>query len=340
MSLSVKRATAVLGAALLAAVLAGCSTAEPSASPSPSVSIEPITVTIASLKGPTTMGIVHLMDEAAAGETVLDYQVTVHGSPDAIVPDIAQGAVDIALVPSNLAAVLYNRTEGTDAAIQVLAINTLGVIYVVENGDTVTSMADLEGRTVYSAGKGASPEYTLNYLLTQNGLEPGVDVDVEYLSEHSEVAARLASEPGSLGVLPQPFVTIVESQNPDTRTALDFTEEWAAVSTDSQLVTGVVVVRAAFANEHPDAIAAFLADYEESTDFTNEHPDLAAPLIVDAGIVPSVEIAETAIPACYITFIDGADLRTILDGYLTVLYDADPASVGGSLPGDDFYYGG
>jgi NitT/TauT family transport system substrate-binding protein len=334
-----KRSAAVSGVAVLAAALAACS-ATPDSSASPSPSHERVTVTVASLKGPTTMGLVHLMDEAANGTASEDYRVTVHGSPDEIVPLIAQGGVDVALVPSNLAAVLYNRTVGTDAAIQVLAINTLGVIYVVENGDTVHGMADLAGRTVYSAGKGASPEYTIDYLLAQNGLEPGVDVDVEYLSEHSEVAAHVASEPGAIGVLPQPFVTVVESQNPDVRTALDFTEEWAAVSTDSQLVTGVVVVRKAFADEHPDAVAAFLADYEASTAFTNEHPDEAAPLIVDAGIVPSAAIAEAAIPQCYITFIDGAELRTILSGYLTVLFEADPASVGGSLPGDDFYYGG
>ncbi|MBN2176097.1 MAG: ABC transporter substrate-binding protein [Demequinaceae bacterium] len=337
-----KRTTTLIGVALLVATLGACSAdpAEPTASPDPTVSVEPITITIASLKGPTTMGLVHLMDEAAAGTADMDYQVTIEGSPDAIVPQIAQGNVDIALIPSNLAAVLYNRTVGTDAAIQVLAINTLGVIYVVESGDSIQSIADLEGRTVYSAGKGASPEYTLNYLLNQNGLEPGVDVTVEYLSEHAEVAARLATEPGAIGVLPQPFVTIVESQNPDLRTALDFTEEWDAVSTDSQLITGVVVVRAAFAAENPEAVAVFLRDYEASMAFTNEHPDEAAPLIVDAGIVPSIEIAETAIPACYITFIDGSDLRTMLSGYLTVLYNADPNSVGGTLPGDDFYYGG
>jgi len=337
-----KRTTTIVGVALLAAVLGGCTTspAEPTASATPTVSADPITIHIASLKGPTTMGLVHLMDEASAGTAAEDYQVTVEGSPDAIVPEIAQGSVDIALVPSNLAAVLYNRTVGTDAAIQVLAISTLGVIYVVESGDTIHSIADLRGRTIYSAGKGASPEYTLNYLLTQNGLEPGVDVTVDYLSEHAEVAARLASEPGTIGVLPQPFVTIVEAQNPDTRTALDFTQEWAAVSTDSQLVTGVIVVRKAFADEHPDAVATFMRDYEASAAFTNEHPDEAAPLIVDAGIVPTVEIAETAIPACYITFIAGEEMRTMLSGYLTVLFNADPNSVGGTLPGDDFYYGG
>ncbi len=335
-----KRTTTIFGVALLAAILSGCA-AGPSASPTkPTPSVDRVTVNIASLKGPTTMGLVHLMDEAAAGTANLDYQVSVEGTPDAIVPEIAQGSVDIALIPANLAAVLYDRTQGTDAAIEVLAINTLGVIYVVESGDTIHSIADLKGRTVYSAGKGAPPEYVFNYLLTQNGLEPGVDVTVEYLSEHSEVAARVATEPGAIGVLPQPFVTIIEAQNPGIRTALDFNEEWSAVSTDSQLVTGVVVVRKAFAQEHPEAVETFLRDYQASTAFTNEHPDQAAPLIVAAGIVPSVEIAEAAIPQCQITFIAGDDLRTMLSGYLTVLFNADPNSVGGSLPGDDFYYGG
>ena len=331
-----RTAPTIASVALLALSLAACG----APSSGPTVTPERTTVTIASLKGPTTMGLVHLMDEASAGTSSLDYQVTVEGTPDAIVPEIAQGSVDIALIPANLAAVLYNKTHGTDAAIEVLAINTLGVIYVVESGDTIHSIADLKGRTVYSAGKGAPPEYVLNYLLAQNGLKPGVDVDVQYLSEHSEVATRVASEPGTIGVLPQPFVTIVESQNPAVRTALDFTQEWAAVSTDSQLVTGVVVVRKAFADAHPDAVTTFLREYQASTTFTNEHPDQAAPLIVAAGIVPTVEIAEAAIPACQITFIAGDDLRSTLSGYLTVLFNADPTSVGGSLPGDDFYYGG
>ncbi len=284
------------------------------------------------------MGLVELMDQAAAGEGKQDYQVTMYGTPDEVVPLIVQGGADVALIPANLAAVLYNRTLGDDGAqIQVAAINTLGVLEILESGDTVHSIADLAGRTIYASGKGASPEYVLNYLLTSNGLDPATDVTVEYRSEHTEVATLLASTPGAIAMLPQPFATVVKTQSPAVRTALDLTDEWTKVTSESQMVTGVVVVRTAFAEEHPDAFADFLTDYKASTEFTNDHPAEAAVLIAEAGIVPSAEIAEAAIPASNITYIDGAELKSTFSGYLQVLFDADPASVGGSMPGDDFY---
>ena len=340
-----------MGAVLSLLLMAGCAASGDSieaptmavtatTASDPAVPTEPVTVNIASLKGPTTMGLVGLMEEASTGMAAEDYQVSVYGTPDEIVPQIVQGKLDIALVPANLAAVLYNKTAGSDAQIAVLAINTLGVLNVVEAGDTIHSVADLKGHTVYSTGKGATPEYVLNYLLTENGLTPGVDVTVEFKSEATEVSAALAAEPGAIGVLPQPYVTVVESKVEGLRTALDLTEEWTKVTADSQLVTGVVVVRAAFAAEHPEAVLHFMEDYQESTDFVNASPDEAAPLIVDAGIVPDAALAEAAIPECNITFIDGAALKSTLAGYLGVLFAADPASVGGSLPGDDFYYGG
>jgi NitT/TauT family transport system substrate-binding protein len=300
----------------------------------------PIAVNIASLKGPTTMGLVKLMDDATKGTAAEKYTTTVYGTPDEVIPLVVQGKVDVALIPANLAAVLYNKTKGTDTQVSVAAVNTLGVLDVVEVGNTIHSIADLKGRTIFSTGKGASPEYVLNYLLSKNGLTPGVDVTVEFKSESTEVTAALAAQPGAVGVLPQPYVTIVESKVTGARTALNLTDEWAKVNTDSQLVTGVVVIRKAFATEHPDAVAQFMKDYKASTTFTNEHPTEAAPLIVAAGIVPSPEIAVAAIPFCHIVDLTGADLKSALGGYLTVLFGANPASVGGSLPGDDFYYGG
>jgi len=338
-----------LVALMVATSLAGCASASAEVTPPTAAVAEsatpapvpiPVTVSIASLKGPTTMGLVGLMDDAAQGKAAEDYQVTMYGSPDEVVPLVAQGSVDMALIPSNLAAVLYAKTKGSDAQISVLAVNTLGVLNIVESGDTIHSIADLKGHTIYSTGKGASPEYVLNYLLTQAGLTPGIDVDVQYLSEHTEVVAQLTTTPGSIGVLPQPFVTIAEAKSPDLRTALDMTAEWAAVAPDSQLITGVVVVRDAFAKEHPDAVAQFMTDYDASTQWVNANPAEAAPLIVDAGIVPTAELAEKAIPLCYITFIAGAEMKSALSGYLQVLFDADPKSVGGTMPGDDFYFGG
>ncbi len=338
-------------AAVLLGLLAGCgSTANatvPSATTSTTVTstatatAEPTTIRIASLKGPTTMGLVGLMQEATAGTAAEDYQVTVYGTPDEVVPLVVQGKADVALVPANLAAVLYAKTKTADGAqVQVAAINTLGMLEVVEAGDTIHSVADLKGRTIYSTGKGASPEYVLDYLLTKSGLDPATDVTIEYKSEATEVTALLASEPGAIGVLPQPYVTIVKSKNPAVRTALSLSDEWAKVAPDSMMVTGVLVVRTQFVTEHPEAFTQLLADYQASTDFTNSHPEQAAPLIVAAGIVPAAPIAVTAIPASHITYIAGAEMKKGLGGYLTVLFDAAPASVGGSLPGDDFYYGG
>ncbi len=348
-----KRFSRVLtGVVAVAALLAGCSgTDEPAATPSATPAAEatptattpaePTTIRIASLKGPTTMGLVHLMDQATKGEAAEDYQVTMYGSPDEIVPLVVQGQADIAMVPANLAAVLYNKTlTDSGAAVQVAAINTLGVLDILEAGDTVHSVADLKGKTIVASGKGASPEYVLDYILRENGLEPGVDVTVDYRSEHTEVASVLAATPGTIAMLPQPFATVVQTQNPAVRPALNLTDEWAKVAKDSQLVTGVVVVRTAFVTEHPEAFAQFLTDYEASTAFTNDNPAEAAKLIADAGIVPAAPVAEKAIPGSHITFIGGSELATTLGGYLKVLFDADPKSVGGTMPGDDFYYAG
>ncbi|NUU17779.1 ABC transporter substrate-binding protein [Cellulomonas humilata] len=338
-----KRVAGLAAAALCASgLLVGCAGTTPAAAPTTAATTAPTaaptTVRIASLKGPTTMGLVQLMSEAEAGEGSGAYRVTMYGSPDEVVPLVVRGEVDVALLPSNLAAVLYNKTlDDADAQIQVAAISTLGVLDILEAGDTVHSIADLAGKTVYASGKGASPQYVLEHLLTSNGLDPATDLTIEYRSEHTEIAALLATTPGAIALLPQPFATVVTTQNPTIRSALDLTVEWAKVSPDSELVTGVVVVRTAFVAQHPDAVEDFLTDYEASTRFTNEHRAEAAALIAEAGIVPAAPIAEAAIPSSHITFVDGTDLRTLLGGYLQVLFDADPASVGGSVPGDDFY---
>ena len=324
---------AALGLALGLA-LGGCAAASGDAGPASG----PVAVRIGSLTGPTTMGLVSLKAEADGGTARHDYRVEVFGTADEVVPKLVQGDLDVALIPANLAAVLSHRTA-TDAGpgIQVAAITTLGVLEVVEAGDTITSMADLAGRTVYSMGKGTTPEYVLGHLLRANGLEPGVDVAVEYRSEAAEVAALLADEPGAVGVLPQPFVTALKAQDPGVRSALSLTAQWAAVSPDSALVTAVAVVRADFAVANPEVLADLLADLEASIDFTNTHPQEAGELIAAAGIVPAAGVATAAIPSCNLVFIDGAEMRDLLGGYLAVLAAADPAAVGGSVPGDDFY---
>ena len=344
-------ARALVGSVAVATLLLGCSTqtAAPTTTTPPATTptaaattpAERVTVNIASLKGPTTMGLVKLMDDASKGLGKQDYKTTMYGSPDEVVPLVVQGKVDVALIPSNLAAVLYKQTK-TDAgpALQVAAINTLGVLNLVENGDSVHSWADLKGKTIWTTGKGTTPEYTLDYLLEKNGLDPAKDVTVQFEAEATALGSRLAATPGTLAVLPQPYVTVVEKQTPTARTVFDFTSEWTKVSpAGSQLITGVLVVRTAFVKAHPAAFADFLADYQASTAYTNDQPAAAAALIAAAGIVPAAPIAQAAIPGSHVTYLAGAEMKTALSHYLQVLFTADPKSVGGSMPGDDFYFG-
>jgi len=339
---------ALLGTLVASVLLSGCAgspTTPTTSAPTPSAATTTagpeVTINVASLKGPTTMGLVKLMEDAKTGVGKQDYQVTMYGAPDEVVPLVVQGTVDVALIPSNLAAVLYNQTR-TDAgpAVQVAAINTLGVLEIVESGDTVHSWADLAGKTIYTTGKGTTPEYVLDYLLTRNGLDPATDVTVEFKSEATELASLLTSTPGTVAVLPQPYVTVVAQQSQGAvRSAFNLTDEWVTVSpAGSQLITGVLVVRSAFAKEHPAAFADFLTDYQASTTYTNDEPAAAAELIAAAGIVPAAPVAEKAIPNSHVTFIAGDGMKAALDGYLAVLFDADPKSVGGTMPGDDFYY--
>lgn len=294
----------------------------------------PETVRVAALKGPTAMGMVKLMEDSENGLTVPNYEFAIT-TTDEIVPNITKGEVDIAAVPANIASVLYNNTDG---AVQVLAINTLGVLYVVEKGDAVQSVEDLRGKTIYATGKGATPEYALNYVLTQNGIDPTTDVTIEYKSEAAEILPLLAQNEDAIAILPQPFVTSAMANVEGLRVALDWTQEWDAVAEDgSSLVTGVVVVRTEFAQEYPDAVAAFCEEYAASTAYAQTNVEETAALIGEYGIVDAA-IAEVALPACNITYIDGDEMQVMLSGYLAVLFAQEPTSVGGTLPDEAFYY--
>ena len=278
------------------------------------------------------------MRDADAGTGLQDYEVTTYGTPDEVVPLLVKGEVDVALLPANLAAVVHQQTRtAAGPAVQAVAVNTLGVLSVLEHGTQVRSLADLRGRTVLSTGKGASPQYVLDHLLRQSGLTPGTDVTVEFRSEATEVAALLAATPGAVGVLPQPYATAVTAGHPEVRVAVDLTQAWSDLGNTSQLVTGVTVVRTAFAAEHPQALADFLADEAASVAFVNGSPAQAAELVVAAGLAPAVPVAQAAIPACHVVHLVGDELRPALEGYLQVLHAAQPRSVGGVVPGDDFY---
>lgn len=286
-------------------------------------------IRIAALKGPTGMGMVKLADK----QNYPNYTVSIEASPDALNPRIISGEVDVAAVPVNLASVLYNKLDGD---ISVLAVSTLGVLYVVEAGSEVNSVADLAGKTVYATGQGATPEYILNYLLDKNGVAGSVEVN--YVGEHAALATMLADGSAEIGMLPEPNVTSTLAGNDDLRIALNLTEEWNKVCS-TELVQGVVIARKSFVNEHPEAIEQFLREYEKSSAFVNENIDEAAKLIVDAGILGNVEIAKKAIPNCNISFSKGEAMHKAVEGMLAVLFEANPKSIGGKLPDKDFYYG-
>ena len=291
-------------------------------------------VRIAGLKGPTTMGLVNLLPMQEDGTANLSYDLQLYGTADEIVPLLTKGELDMAAIPANLAATLYQKTEG---AIQVMAVNTLGVLYVVEKGDTVQSVADLAGRTILSTGKGTTPEYVLRYILTQNGIDPDQDVTIEFYSEAAEVTAQMAVAEDAIAVLPQPYVTSASMQDDTLRVALDLTAEWEKVC-DTQLITGVTVVRTAYAEEHPDVVAAFLEDYAASAEAASADLDGTAALCEEQGVVAKAAIAKAALPACNIVCITGEEMKADVAGYAQVLYDADPAAVGGAMPDDGFYW--
>ena len=289
---------------------------------------------IAGLKGPTTMGLVNLLSMEQAGTAAMDYDLQLYGAADEIVPLLIKGELDMAAIPANLAATLYQKTSG---GIQAVAVNTLGVLYVVEQGDTVHSMADLKERTILSTGKGTTPEYVLRYLLTANGLDPDKDVDIQYYSEATEVTAQMASTQDAIAVLPQPYVTAAGLKDDTLRVALDLTAEWDKVAPAGSLVQGCVVVRKAFADEHPNEVKAFLTEYQASIEYLTAEPDQAGQMIEDAGIFAKAAVAAKAIPNCNVCFVSGADMQAALTEFLTALSTVAPQSIGGKVPGDDFY---
>jgi len=297
---------------------------------------QPVDVRVLAMKGPTAMGMVSLMEEAKKG--VMDgnaYAFDDLATIDVVVAKLAKGEVDIAAIPANLSSVLFNNTKG---ALKVLAINTLGVLYIMESGDTITSIEDLAGKTIFSTGKGASPEYALKYLLNSYGVK---DVTIEWKSETVECVAALAQKPNSIAVLPQPFATAAMMKDPTIRVALDMTKLWEDIQGTqpfpSTLMTGVVVGTTSFVTEHPEAVSQFLDHYADSVAYVQSHQEEAALLIGALNIVPA-PVALKALPYCNITCIEGKEMQSKLSGYLTVLFDQNPKSVGGALPTNDFYF--
>ena len=310
----------------------GSQSASQSGTASQEVDFSGVKIRVAAMNGPTGMGMARLADQVRNDMLPYECDVTFSGSPDDVRAGLLSGELDIAAVPVNMAAALYNKTGGE---ILTLAANTLGVLYIVEKGDTVQSMADLAGKKILAAGQGSTPEYVINYLLEKNGLTDSVQVD--YVSEHAEAVTQMAAGGADLILVPEPFVTTALSKVEGARVALDLTQEWAKVS-DADMVMGCLVVSKTFAQEHPDALDAFMDDYAASADYCTSHTAEAAALIEKFGIMGSAALAEKAIPNCNIVCVTGQEMADMVTGMLTVLFDANPKSVGGSLPGEEMFY--
>lgn len=333
-----KRFAPVLCMLLCALLLVGCAvsgttpdtTAAQTTEPAPTT--QPVDINIAALKGPTGIGLVQIMAAQQEGTAANNYTFTLSAAPDEITGKLINGELDIAAVPTNLAAVLYNKTQGK---IRMAAVNTLGVLYILERGDSIQSLADLKGKTIGATGQGATPEYALNYLLEQAGIAD--DVNVVYYTEHAELASLLTSGQIDIAMLPEPFVTSALTADSSLRIALDLNEAFeAANSGTSSLVMGCIVVRSEFADAHPEAVQAFLNEAALSANWVNANPAEAAQLCEQFDVMKAA-VAEKAIPTCNIVCLTGDEMKSTTQPFLQVLFDADPKSIGGAMPNEDFY---
>ena len=319
-----KKTLYLLTVLLLVSFMVGCSTKEEVQT----------TIRVASLKGPTSIGLVKLMEDNENGESQNKHEFFVAATADEIVAKLGKGEIDVAAIPANLSSVLYNKLEGN---ISVAAINTLSVLYIVENSESLNTLEDLKGKTIYSTGKGTTPEHVLNYVLKENGIDPEKDVIIEYKSESTEVATILASQENVVAFLPQPFITASQMKNDKIKIAFSMEEEWQKLNKNQSQVTGVVVVRDEFLEKNQEAFNKFLDEYEKSVEYANTNIEETAKLVGQLDIIPEA-VAVKAIPLCNLVLITGDEMEEKLGNYLEVLYNSDPMSVGGSLPDEEFYF--
>lgn len=339
----VKALLSAATAAVLALSLFGCAVKDAGNDPAQSSepAVQGIEMSVAALKGPTGIGMVKLMQDSDAGTTTNKYSFQVFDSPDNVVAAVSNGDVQVAAVPVNVASTLYQKTSGK---IQVAAINTLGTLFLLENGDSIQSVADLKGKTIYVSGQGATPEYVLDYILTSNGIDPDKDVDIQFVADHATLATMMVAGEADIALLPQPNVTTVLTQAQDVRIALDLTKVWDETNKvngkEGQLSMGCIIVNKEFAEQNKAAFNKFLDEYKTSVEYvTNEtNLDAAAQLCETYGIIPKAAVAKKAIPDCNITYIEGAEMKQNMQQNLQILFDANPKSIGGTMPDDAFYY--
>lgn len=299
---------------------------------------EAVDINITAIAGPTGVGLVQLMENQDAGKAANNYTFNVVSAPEQAVAAISNGSADIAAVPTNLASTLYTKTEGK---VQVLALNTLGVLHILSNGEEIASVEDLKGKTIYTSGQGANPEYILKYVLENNGIDPEEDVTIEYVADNDTLATVIANGTAKVAMVPEPKASAVLMQNENVKRVLNMTEEWNKVSADDcVLVMGCVIARKEFVEQNPEAVEMFLKEYKASIEAVKADVEAAATLCETYGIIPKAALAKLAIPNCGLTFTDLGVMRHYLEAYLNVLYDYNPATIGGQLPAEDFYYVG
>ena len=300
----------------------------------PIVEVEKPTIRLAAMTGPTGIGAVNMLEESAQGDLEFIIEPTIVGTPDEIVANLANGTLDFAVIPANLSSVIYNNTNGK---IKALAINNLGVLYVLENGDTINTVEDLKGATMISPGKGTTPEFSLNYVLNKNGINPETDLTIEYKTEAAEVAQLMISNNANIAMVPEPMVTNILMKNENVRIALSLNDEWNKVSENSKLVTGVLVGRTEFLDDNQELIPVILDSYKSSIEKANADVKATATLTEKYGIIAAA-IAENAIPNCNLQYIDKEGLKADLSGYLETLFEINPKSIGGKMPDEGFFY--
>lgn len=325
----------ILLLSLLATVLLSCKKPESDGGKTDDGQTE---VKIATLNGPTTIGVLGLLKGDAVKDSTNVYTYDqIYASADAFAPKLLKNEINAAIIPCNAAATLYKNSGGK---IQIAAVNNLGVLYILEKGSSINSVDDLKGKTIVATGMGTTPQYSLEYILKENGLTVGTDVNVEYKSEASEVLAALKQGKADIAMLPQPAATKATKAVEGVRIALDLNDEWSKIDENASLVTGVLVVNTQFAKDNPDAVKALLKDYKASCDMVSSDLDKIADYVVEFGIggIDSAPLAKLAIPKCNIKYIDGEAMKAAVGGYLKVLFDSNPASIGGELPGDGIYY--
>ncbi|MDR2908296.1 MAG: ABC transporter substrate-binding protein, partial [Oscillospiraceae bacterium] len=313
---------------LLLSLLAGCGPAEENAA-------EPAAVNVGGILGPTGMALVHLRERSEAGEEGYNYNVTFEPAPDVVQARLMSGEIDIGALPTNMASVVFNRTGGD---IRILAVSRLNILYILTApGVEISSVADLRGKTLFTAGQGATQEYVLDYLLRESGLDPAADLTVEYKSEHAEVVALLLDGKCDAALLPQPHVTSAMKQNPGLKMAIDINEEWKRLNADVELAMSCIVARKDFLEENPAAGGDFLKHYAESAAFPADNPEEAAALMGEYGVIPEA-VALEAIPHSGLACVTGDEMKAAVKEYLEILYRQNPQSAGGSLPDDGIFY--